>query len=216
MSNISNRHNVNPFVAGKSQPLTGQRLAKVGYKTTKKQAAKFPSVCVSVPKLEDAQIIPELERMIPYVRTMLENAQDGIIRSLYESSNGNLSSVADSELDVSACIAFMDAESNGGRLTKEFLASWFDANIADNLTVAVAEKLGTENVEDARIVKTVKAYKDMITALSGGATFYQPEQVKSLQKAISLSSEDDDTAHKLTKRLDSMINREKIEDLLEF
>ena len=213
MSNISNRHNVNAFVAGKSQPLTGQRLAKVGYKSTKKNPAKFTSICVSVPMVDPAELV--LDRWTSHIKTLMENAQDGIIRSLYESSNGNLSSVSDDELNEAACLAFLDAESNGGRMTKEFLANWFDSNLAENLTVAIMEKLNTENLEDVRIVKAIKAYKDMITALSGGATFYQPEQVKSLQKAIELASEDDDVSKKLTKRLDSMINREKIEDLLE-
>lgn len=85
---ITNRHSVVPFTAGESKPMTGQRLAKVGYKSTKKNPARFKSVCVSVPEIPENNIRSELDRLIPHVRTMLENAQDGIIRSLYESREG--------------------------------------------------------------------------------------------------------------------------------
>ena len=211
MSNISNRHNINAFVAGKSQPLTGQRLAKVGWKTTKKQKAKFANICASVPMIDPA--ILDLPRWSSHIKALMETAQDGIIRSLYESNNGNLSSVSDDELSESACLAFLDAESNGGRLTKEFLASWFDEMLADNLTVALADRKAKE-LDDPMIQKAVQAYKGMITALSAGPTMYSPEQVAQLQKAIALASEDDETSTRLNKRLDSMLQKEKMEDLL--
>ena len=211
MSNISNRHNINAFVAGKSQPLTGQRLAKVGWKTTKKQKAKFSNICASVPMIDPAEL--NMERWHNHVRALMETAQDGIIRSLYESNNGNLSSVSDDEINESACLAFLDAESNGGRLTKEFLASWFDEMLADNLTVALAERTNSQ-IDDDKIKRAVHAYKAMITALSAGPTMYSPEQVAQLQKAIALASEDDETGTRLNKRLDSMLNKEKMEDLL--
>jgi hypothetical protein len=218
MSNISNRHNVNLFVAGKSQPLTGQRLAKIGYKSTKKTPAKFKSICVSVSQIELTKEHWEAHNDLfaSIIKDALCNAQDGIIRTLYESSQGNLTSVSDDELSVNSCVAFIAAERDGGRLTKEFLSGWFNENMRDNLTIAIAEKLGTEDMEDKRIAAAVKAYHDMIASLSGGKTFYTPEQCKSLLRAIELSSVDDDTSAKLSARLEKMMNpQEKIEDLLE-
>lgn len=218
MSNISNRHNVNEFIAGKSQALTGQRLAKIGYKSTKKNPAKFTSVCVSVPHIEltDEHFVSYRDNFANIIKDALCNAQDGIIRSLYESSQGNLTSVSDDELSVSACVAFIQAERDGGRLTKEFLTTWFNENMKDNLTIAIAEKLGTEDTEHVKVVQAVKAYHDMIASLSGGKTFYTPEQCKSLLRAVELSSVDDETSAKITARLEKMMNpTEKIEDLLE-
>lgn len=218
MSNISNRHNVNPFVAGKSQPLTGQRLAKVGYKSTKKNPAKFTSICVSVPQIElnDEHFTAFRGNFEAIIKDALSNAQDGIIRALYESSQGKLSSVSDDELSVNACLAFIEAERDGGRLTKEFLSNWFNENMRDNLMIAIAEKLGTEDLEHVKVQQAVKAYHDMIASLSGGKTFYTPEQCKSLLRAVELSSVDDETSAKITARLEKMMNpTEKIEDLLE-
>lgn len=203
MSNVSNRYNVNPFVAGKSDALTGQRLAKVGYKTTKKAKAKFPNICVSVPFISDDDVNSNMDKMIPYVRNMLENAQDGVIRSLYESTDGNLSSVSNDEISVNACIAFLDAEQSGGRLTKEFLETWFMENISDNLSVALCERTNL-NLEDVKISQAVNGFKGLISGLSGGKTFYAPEQIVQVRKALELSSEDDDVCKKLMNRLNVM------------
>src|SRR3990172_1508944 len=167
---ITNRHSVIPFVAGKTVPLTDQRLAKIGYKTTKKNPAKFPNVAVSVPPITEFDETI-LERALPYLVTVFENAQDGIIRSLYESSMGQLREVSDDDISPAACLAFLEAEANGSRLTKEMIASWFDSEVSENLTVLVAEKLGfTDLTTDNMVVvkKHVSIYRDIISQLAGG------------------------------------------------
>lgn len=213
---ISNRHTVNLFVAGKSAPMSDQRLAKVGYKSTAKNPAKFPSICVSVPMF--AEFEPEqIDRLGPYIIQMLENAQDGVIRSLYESRDGNLTEVSDDDICLDACISYLEAESTGGRLTKEYLEQWFDASVRDNLFVCIAEKLGFDEITpdvEVTVNKHVAGYKAMIASLSGGKTFYQEPQIKGLLRALEVSSVDDDTSKKLNVRLKGMLNRPKIEDLL--
>src|SRR5438874_354432 len=79
---ISNRHPVNPFIAGKSAPMSDQRLAKVGYKNSKNSPARFPSICASVPYITEFTE-DQFERLQPYIVNLLENAQDGILKSLY-------------------------------------------------------------------------------------------------------------------------------------
>lgn len=218
MSQVSNRHTVVPFVAGKTVALNDQRLAKVGYKTTKKQKAKFANVAVSVPVIStDSKEFNDLMgsgRMDKYVIGLLENAQDGIIRSLYESNNGVLSSVSDEEIGFDACIAFMEAESTGNRLTKEAIEAWFDESMKDNLYVVIAEKLGfnepTEN-QDKEIQKHLNGYRGVFSSLAGGKTFLQPTQIKGCKTALSIV-EDDDMAKRLMNRLTNM---EKTPDVVE-
>lgn len=218
MSNISNRHQVIPFVAGESKPLSGQRLAKVGYKTSKKTPAKFKSICVSVPQIDPTEVQEKISRLLPHIGTMLENAQDGIIRSLYESQEGNLSSVADHEISIDSCIAFMDAEAAGDRLKKEHIESWFDAEISENLFILVAEKLGfTEpNADQTGVIqKHVKTYRDVISMLAGGKTRLEEKQIKGCRVALSLGNTDGGIGQKLMNRLDQMEKAPKIEDMLE-
>ena len=136
MSNISNRHNVLAFVAGKSEPLSGQRLAKVGYKKTKDVPNPPQSICVSIPQFTNEQILARAADFLPVIREAIHGLQDGIIRSLYESRNHSItefSSVSDDEISLDACIAFAESERNGGRITAEFLKSWFAKEMGDSL-----------------------------------------------------------------------------------
>lgn len=217
MSNVSNRHSVIPFVAGKTQPLNGQRLAKVGYKSTAKTPAKFKSVAVSVPKINDPLSIEQMEKMNKHMIAVLETAQDGIIKSLYESSQGALSSVSDEEISFDACLAFLEAEAQGGRLTKEGLEVWFTGNVEGNLTVAIAEKLGWNDPTQAQleqIAKHVAAYKALIASLSGGATVLNVDQIKQVKKVFDLASEEDDTLNKLKKRIEKMEQPAPVAELI--
>jgi len=219
MSNISNRHSVQPFVAGKSEPLSGQRLAKVGYKTTKKNKAKYPSVFVSVPPINSESIVNNMDRLTPHIVAMLENAQDGVIRSLYESSDGALQSVSDDDIAISACIAYLEAENNGSRLTKEMIEQWFDSEVRENLTVLVAEKLGFEELNDTQmqvVTKHVDVYRDILSSVSGGRTILAEQQIKACERALTLAASDDsDVAKKIGARLQSMKTPKPLAELLQ-
>ena len=219
MSNVSIAHTVTKFDAKNSQALTGQRLAKCRYKTTAKQSAKFPSVCVSVPYIDVRNQVTDYTPLFPHIQAMLENAQDGIIRSLYESSDGALSQVTDTDLSVASCISFLEAESEGTRLTKEFIESWFDSSVKDYVYALISEKLGFTNddittEQDMVINKHINGYRGMYSALAGGKTMYQPNQIASLKRVLDIV-DTDDTQVKLLARLNKMLETPKIEDLLE-
>lgn len=214
---ISNRHPVNPFIAGSSEAMSDQRLAKVGYKSTKKTPAKFKSVCASVPAI--AELAPEqIQKLLPFICDMLESAQDGIFRSLYESADGMLEVLTDDDISVDACISYLSAEKSGDRLNKEMLERWFDEQMLDNLTVVIAEKLGFDLSTPDQLVtigKHTNAYRGMISALSGGKTMYAANQIQGLKKALEVSSVDDEIGKKLMARLVQMESKPKMEELLD-
>lgn len=221
MSHFPASHLVTKFESGKSEALTGQRLAKVKYKTTAKQVAKFPNICASVPFISASDIMAYDAQLIPHIRALLETAQDGILRSLYESSDGTLSQVQDSELSIPECIKYLEAESQGSRLTKEIISAWFDSSVKDYLFVIIGEKLrydmesGSITTEqELTINKHLNGYRGLYESLAGGKTILQPVQISSLNKVLELidSSEIGD---KLKNRLDGMLNKPKIEELLE-
>ena len=220
MSHFPSTHLVNQFVSGVSEALTGQRLAKVKYKTTAKQAAKFPNVCVSVPFIESSAITESISKLMPYIKGMLETAQDGVIRSLYESSDGMLTGVQDSEISIDACIGWLEAESQGSRLTKELISAWFEANVKDYLYVIIADKIGygsdTEHTpeQEATIGRHINGYRGLYESLAGGKTVLQENQIKSLGKVLELI-DTDEIGTKLQGRLVGMMNKPKIEELLE-
>ena len=171
-----------------------------------------------IPKEE---IEDKLTALMPHIKNMLADVQDKVIRSLYEGSEGNLSSVADSEISVTACIGFLEAESEGGRLTRDAVQNWFDSSLADNLTVYIAEKLGFNDPSEAQMAQIeqhVKGYREVLASLSGGATSLAVPQIKGCRKALELlatSVEDDLMASKLSKRLDAMEKPAALKELLE-
>lgn len=208
MSTIGTRHTLVPFIAGTSKPNADQRLAKIGYKKTKEQPTPPASVCASVPFISSESIATNVERLIPHIRTMLESAQDGIVRSLYESSGHELISVDDADISVSACISYLQAEAAGDRLKKDQILAWFDAEIAENLTVFVAELLKFDDLTpDAlrTVQKHVGIYRDLIGMLAGGKTILEQKQINGCKKAIGLcGSADDRIASRLIGRLEQM------------
>lgn len=201
MSNVSQAHTIVPFVAGETKALTGQRLARVICKQTAKMAKDgikaLPSVAASVPQISSDSVAARVPDLMPYIVQMVESAQDGIIRSLYESSEGALTQVLDSEISLDAVIAFLGAESEGDRLTKKAIELWFDSAAKDACAAIVAEKFGfagdsaewSEN-QQTRVNMGLKAYKDLFSGLSGGRTHYDDKIIRGLILALELMDSD--------------------------
>jgi hypothetical protein len=113
----------------------------------------------------------------------------------------------------------MDAEAQGSRLTKDFLDAWFTSTVQDFAIPLFAEKMGFTGdsltpEQSAKVASAVKGYRDMFSALAGGKTMYQPNQVNNLRKLLALI-DGDDTATKLDKRLASMLEVKPIAEMLE-
>jgi hypothetical protein len=220
MSHFPSSHLINEFISGKSEALTGQRLSKIKFKSTEKSPRKYPNVCVSVPYIQKDDIEQNMPSLVDHIRAMLENAQDGIIRSLFESSDGTLTQVQDSEISIASCINYLEAESQGSRLTKELINAWFDDNCKDYLYIIIGQKLKypMDNEctpeQDATIGKHLNGYRDLFASLAGGKTILQDNQIKSLGNVLGLI-EDTEIGDKLKSRLSAMANKPKIEELLE-
>lgn len=220
MSNVSSTHTVVPFVSGKTNALTGQRLIKVGYKETTDKVTKvvtlalYPSIAVSVPMLDDALILERAEDFLPYFKGLIEDTQQKIVRSLYEAGEGKLSLVTDSDISLNAVIAFLETEALGGKMTKESIQEWFDSQVYDNVFVFVAEKLKFDepNTEQTKVIaQHVKGYRDVLSMLAGGKTILTSAQIKGCKHAISLCSDAGEIGKRLIARLVAMETPKKVQ-----
>lgn len=228
MSNISSTHTVTVFDSAKSQAFNGQRLVKATYKSTTKDGKtippKYQGVCASIPVMQWNDVSEHIPALKEHIIELVSKAQDGIFKALYESRGGMMAQVQDSDLCMESVIGFLDAESSGGRLTKEFLEAWFNSDVLESAYVVFAEKLGFGSgsdsdseltpEQDATILRHLNGYKDMFSALSGGRTIYTPAQVKNLQKLLALIPESDISV-KLDKKLEAMLVTKPIAELLE-
>ena len=211
MSTISSRHSVLPFVSGTSKAFTEQRLVKVGYKNTKNAVARFPSVCVSVPVITEIDE-SHLDRLLPFVVELLENAQDGIVKSLYESSEGALREVSDEEICIDSCISFLESVRRGTQgLTKELIGEWFDEFCVDNLTMLLTEKLGS----GGDLSRHIKGYREVLASLASPKTSLTPVQIKSC-KVVLAGAEDTEVGDWLGKKLVALEKEQtRVPELLE-
>jgi hypothetical protein len=209
MSNVSTVHDIKPFKAG-DKALSDQRLAKIGYKKTKDQPNPLPSVCVSVPPVNSEEIRENLTALLPYIGTLLEGTQDKIIRARYEATAGALKIIQDSEISVSACISFLHAEANGSRLTIDAIEKWFDATLAERVTVWIGTKLGYDldsltTEQMGTMQRHCKIYRDIMTGLSSNRTILAQKQIVGLRGALDLAEDSTDPmAVALTTALDTV------------
>lgn len=205
MSNISNVHNITGYVSGTTKPFAGQRLATVTYKVDKKTGIKPDSVCASVPMVATNELTANLNAFIPHIQALVERTQDSIIRTLHESK---CSVVSDEAISIAAVLEYLNETASGGRLTKAMVCEWFDNEIADNLAVALATKLGvseTPTNEQSQYIETMlSSFKNSIGALSAGATKYDPATCGQLIKALSFAPADDALAVRFIARLETM------------
>jgi len=216
MSVISGIHSFVKFDSKTSRAWDGQRLIKITYKTVRKgdkAGTKKDSMCVSVPPVADLDDVT-LSAFKPYIKALREDTQDKIARDLYEAGR---TEITDSDLCDTAILAWLEEEAKGNRLTKEAVIAWFDATMADTLTVAFGDKLGVSDVPNAEQVKqiegAIEVYRKMFAGLAGGKTSYAPNVAVKLLKAFEIVGCDDDIAKKFTARLEGM-KEEKGADLM--
>lgn len=210
---IGNRHTVSAFIAGTSKAMDGQRLAKVGYKKTKDNPNPLKSVCVSVPKITTPLTDEQVFKLQNHIVAMLEKAQDGIIRTLYEQDPEGLRSVSDDAITIEQCIEFMELEETGGRLTIEKINAWFvDSGLSEKLTEFLrlngAKKLQGEALDKA-VTQSLAGYKGMIAGLSGGKTHYDAKQREKLQVVLAMTEDGDEMAEKLNARIEAMAKKDQ-------
>ena len=197
MSNVSNRHAVVPFIAGTSKPLSDQRLCKAGFKLTekmKKEGKKaLPSVCASVPALDTGAVSVMVTELMPHIVAMLEKAQDEILRAKYEAAGGVCTEITDEELSIPQCIAYLNAEGAGSRLSVESIGIWCDRELTDALTVTIADKLGFDlstPEQEQTVAKHVKNHRDVLCMLAGKNVVLAPRQISAIKNMLDMAPED--------------------------
>ena len=208
MSTVSQFHNTELYVAGKSKALDGQRLSKHSWKTDKESGVKPESKCVSIPQIQKSVL--NLAGMEVHLIAYLETVQDQIIKQKIVEGK---TQIHDDEICATAIVEFLEAESQGTRFTKADAEKWFSEVVEDNLALILADKLGVSEVptenESKQIYAIVGEFKSKISGLAGGKTSYSPAVAQKLEKALDLVEDKEDPIYvRFTKRLEKM----KIQD----
>lgn len=200
MSNVSNHHTVG-IHTDSSKALSDQRLSVVTFKTPKDkkddQTYKKPVArSVSIPVLK-VEIIP------PILQAALQQAfhdlQDDVVRKLVVEkleSEPNVVSfdISDDAISFDAVAAYAASEAVSGKLSKELLENWFDENLDEPLTLALAAAMKLSDTptdaETARLDAAVKQHRVIISQLASPRAALPEKIVLQLQKAVALAPTD--------------------------
>lgn len=203
-------HSVIKYDPKTSKAFTGQRLAKVTYKTVSDKdnpmyGIKRDSQCVSIPMIKVTEIEQNFTVLVPHINEYLMSVQDKIIR---EKIDAGAKHISNEDISIVAMVEWLDSNNESGRLTKETVAKWFAENIEESLAVVLMEKLGVSDTptdkESAQILAVVSTFKDKVSSLAGGKTSYEPKMCDSLLKCLELAPAGDALASRFSVRLNKM------------
>jgi hypothetical protein len=209
MSNISSTHSIQNNEDGKAAALSDNRLVTCWWKQTAEMKAKGEvarkPIAASIPLLSTAEISANIQILMPHITSYLESVQDKIVRTKAESG---ASEIPTEELNTSAICSYLDMEGTSNRLTKESVSAWFMENIAELLTVSLADKLGVSDTptpeQVKRLEQMVSVVRDKIATLAGSKTTFSAEHASKLCNVLKLAPTGDALAAKFITRLEGI------------
>lgn len=189
---------------GKQQPKPGQRLAVFTFKTEKSKsekeidgkpnpeydpAYKRPDArCVSVPKLT-ISVTPQI--LQDALLSALEDLQDAVMRSFVvaELAQGKtVITLLDLQISFEAIAEYAKEQAAGGKINKDLIELWFNEDLADKLTVALADAMKVGPVptpeQEQRIAAAVNNYKEVFKQFSAPKAGISPKIATQMQKAL--------------------------------
>lgn len=145
-------------------PLHGQRLVRLIAKSargTNKPANEHlqQSLAVSVPPVTMDEVVAHIDKLIPHVIGMVQDAQDKIIREYrIESGADNINQEL---ISVESVIAFLDSSATGERVSKEYLQEWFASEYED-IAKQWINTIAGGSLSDVVIEQKTNLMRDMI------------------------------------------------------
>lgn len=121
MSVISNVHS---FVKldKNAAPAMGQRLVRLIAKGTK-NANLVESLAVSIPRVTQDDVADCIDRLLPHVVGLVQDAQDKMIREIRIESGRD--EIHQDQISMGEVIAWLDSTAAGDRVSMEYLQEWF-------------------------------------------------------------------------------------------
>ena len=138
MSIISNRHQFSQLTK-LSKAMDGQRLVRLIAKGENKSPNLSESLCVSIPRVTQDMVADVIDRLLPHVAGLVQDAQDKIIRE-YRITTGH-DGIGDDSIGMEQVIEWLDANAAGDRVSAEYLSEWFKDEYWDAATQYVANAL---------------------------------------------------------------------------
>ena len=180
----------------------GYRVVKCLYKTPKGGKAAGANSYIYVPDSITEEVIGEnIDKLLPFFISYLQEQENQIVREMHKSG---AVTVYPTNIGIQKVIDKLESSSDGARLNKEMLESWFDSDIADNLKVLFADKLQL-STDAPKVYDIVAVYRKKLCSLASPKVHMSKNEATTLQTALdATSSKDTVIGNKLYNRLESM------------
>lgn len=211
MSNVSDNHDV-VLYTGKNKPLTDQRLCVITFKTPSDKkddpTYKRPDArCVSIPKLS-INVTPQI--LSDALQQALEDLQDSVIRKIVVDAiaeGKSVITVMDAQISYEAIAEFAKMEAANGKLNKDAIEDFFDSQLGDKLTLALADAMKYDSskpdaAKEKQIADAVTSYKTVFMTLAAPKAGMSPKIAVQIKKALDLV---EDKENRVFKALDSKV-----------
>ena len=219
MSIVSNVHSFVKLTKD-AKPMMGQRLVRLIAKGENKHANLAESLAVSIPRVDQEQVIAVIDRLIPHVVGMVQDAQDKIVRE-WRIEHGR-DEIPESVFSVDECVAWLDANAAGDRVSAEYLTEWFGEEYMSAAQHYISEALGVDivNGEVPEVVQQkCNVLREMFTGFASPKYSPAIPKLRAMIKFTQSVSELDARMSALqTKCVDMLARKEKelSEDALGF
>ena len=219
MSAISGFHTVVPYT-GKNKPADDlQRLSVLTFKTPKDKKedptyVRPAACCVSIPILRVHTTPSQIELALQQAFEGLQDAliRDVVVRKL--EANESIINLHDDQIGFEAIAKWAAENATSGKLTKEAIFDWFDENLADVLTLRLADKMVPQGStatpeQEKKLAAAVTNYRSTFAAFSAPKAGLSKKVAAQLQKVLALA---EDLEHRVVKSLASKLELVLSED----
>jgi hypothetical protein len=142
---------------------------------------------VVIPKIEQEVIVASLENGAVF-EAVCQWYQEQVGEVVKARISAGATSIIPSDYSLEQLVEYLQAEEvKQGRVSKEKIAAWFDANVSYTLTKAFTEKLG--QVENEKMVAILNAYKVQFASLAKREVSLSDPVAANLSKALELLPE---------------------------
>ncbi len=168
-----------------TSPATGNRLSKVQFRG--EQAKKHEPVFIEVAEISEETVTENMVVLMPHLMNLVTATQDTIIREHH------IAGYLEVQADAISFDAIVDKlESTGeGKLNKDKIFAWFDADVKDKITVAFANKWGLSDQpseqEEKKLNELVNTYRTNYGALAGASSTFMPDTCNGMIKALEVT-----------------------------
>ena len=163
MSVISTTHTIVKLerntVAMQDQRLC-RLIAKADRSGNYPSANLVESLAVSIPMIDDMHVAEAIDALMPHIKGYLQGVQDSIIREFRIEHGRN--EVPEDVFSIANCVAWLDDNAKGDRVTKEYLAEWFNENYAAQCGDWI-ESIAAGMADEVKTAK-IAVIRDMVAA----------------------------------------------------